>query len=96
MLAKLQQQQQQLQQLQLAVGATPTGTDPIEEDGGADAEMPQQLALQSTAAKRGAETAGTCLQETETALKKLKALRGKYSPNASAASAPGTPRGSRG
>jgi hypothetical protein len=47
--------------------------------------MPQQLALQTTAAKRAAGVAGETLKEAETALKKIKAARGK--------SAPSTPRG---
>ncbi len=88
LLARLQQQHQQLQQLQLADAAPPAGApasapDPIERVD--DADMPQQLVLQSTAAKRAAESAGGSLKEAEAAIKKIKAVRGK--------SAPTSPRG---
>ena len=87
LLVRLQQQMQQ-QQLQLMDGAPPAGAptsapDPIERV--EDADMPQQLVLQSTAAKRAAESAGGSLKEAEAAIKKIKAVRGK--------SAPTSPRG---
>jgi hypothetical protein len=67
-----------------ASGDTPApAADPIE--GFDDADMPQQLALQTTAAKRAAGVAGESLKDAEAALKKIKAVRGK--------SAPTTPRG---
>ena len=43
--------------------------------------MPQQLALQTSAAKRAADVAETGIKEAEAALKKLKAaVRGKTTP----------------